>query len=259
MFAAGEWRAQWIFPHRGASFDAPENTLAAFKLAWRQGADAVEADFYLTADDRMICIHDRTTKRTTGVEKTVARCTTDELRALEAGSWKGPEWRGERLPTFAEVLQTIPDDKGFVVELKVGPEIVPALKRELADVGASLKKRLVVISFHADTIAECKRQFPDIRAHWLTGFKRDEPSGRWAPDAETVARTVADCQADGVGMNGKREVVDADFIRRLRAGGVDEFHVWTIDSPSDAEFFQQLGAAAITTNRPALIREHLEP
>lgn len=77
--------AQSIVAHRGASFDAPENTLAAFNLAWEQGADAIEGDFYLTADQQIACIHDKTTKRTAGVELKVADSTLDQLRELEYG------------------------------------------------------------------------------------------------------------------------------------------------------------------------------
>jgi len=249
--------AQMIVAHRGASHDAPENTLAAFRLAWQQDADGIEGDFYLTADNQIVCIHDRTTKRTTGVDKSVAQCTMEELRQLEAGSWKGQRWRGEKLPSFAEVLATVPDDKTFVIELKVGPEIVGPLAEQIASLSKAEQDRFLIISFNADTIAECKRRFPEVRAHWLTGFKQDEATGKWTPTAESIAATVAACQADGVGMNGKRQVIDAAYLDRLRRGGVDEFHVWTIDVPADARYFQKLGAVGITTNRPGWIREHL--
>lgn len=249
--------AQMIVAHRGASHDAPENTLAAFQLAWRQNADGIEGDFYLTADNQIVCIHDRTTKRTTGVDKKVDRCTLKELRELEAGSWKGETYRGEKLPTFSEVLASVPPGKHFVIELKVGPEIVEPLAKELQSVSKADRDRFLIISFHEDTVAECKRRFPDIRAHWLTGFKKNETTGNWSPDAESIAQTVARCHADGVGMNGKRDVIDEAFINRLRVSGVKEFHVWTIDDPRDARFFQKLGAVGITTNRPGWIREQL--
>jgi glycerophosphoryl diester phosphodiesterase len=246
-----------IVAHRGASYDAPENTLAAFRLAWQQNADGIEGDFYLTADNQIVCIHDRTTKRTTGVDQAVDQCTLDELQQLEAGSWKGERWRGETLPSFAEVLAVVPNDKTFVIELKVGPEIVGPLAEQLSSLSKAERDRFLIISFQSDTIAECKRRFPDVRAHWLTGFKRDEATDEWTPAAASVAATVAACQADGVGMNGKREVIDAAFLSELRRGGVDEFHVWTIDDPADARYFQQLGAIGITTNRPGWIRERL--
>ena len=78
-----------IVAHRGASFDAPENTLAAFRLAWQQGADAIEGDFYLSKDNQIVCIHDADTKRTAVVSRQVAESTLAELRELDVGrsSW----------------------------------------------------------------------------------------------------------------------------------------------------------------------------
>lgn len=251
--------SQMITAHRGASHDAPENTLAAFELAWQQGADAVEADFYLTADNQIVCIHDADTRRTTGVKRVVAQTTLDELRRLDAGSWKGQAFAGQRLPTLAEALATMPKGKGkqFFIELKVGPEIVPVLAAELQRLETD-PASLTVIAFNAETVAACKQQLPAIKVHWLTSFKRRNGIGPWAPTAKQIAATVERSGADGVGMQGERAVVDADFIAQLTEAGVPEFHVWTIDSPADAAYFAQLGAIGITTNRPAFIRESLD-
>lgn len=97
-----------IIGHRGASHDAPENTLAAFKLGWEQGADAVELDIWLTKDGKIVCLHDADTKRTTGVLKKAADSTLAELRTLDAGTWKDAKWRGEKIPTLTEALAAIP-------------------------------------------------------------------------------------------------------------------------------------------------------
>lgn len=256
LLLGGRAPGQLITAHRGASHDAPENTLAAFRLAWEQAADAVEGDFRLTVDGRIVCVHDGDTKRVAGVNHVVAKTPLAELRALEVGGWKGAEFAGERLPTFAEVLAAIPSGKRFFVELKTGPEIVPHLQEELAawrgDAAA-----LTVIAFDADTIAACKRALPTVRAHWLTGFKQDKATGIWHPSAERIAATVKVCGADGVGMQAQRRVIDRGFVARLAAEGVGEFHVWTVDSPDDARAFRALGAMGITTNRPELIRTAL--
>lgn len=253
---AGTGSAQMITAHRGASHDAPENTLAAFKLAWEQAADAVEGDFYLTADRQIVCIHDTDTLRTTGVKKIVAQSTLEELRQLDAGTWKDKAFAGERIPTFAEVLAAIPKGKRFVIELKVGPEIVPVLVEELQRAKPD-PASLQIIAFNAETVAACKQQLPEINVHWLTSFKQPKGGGPWAPTAETIIETVRRSGADGVGMQGQRKVIDREFIQSLRAGGVNEFHVWTIDSIADARFFRDLGPTGITTNRPAFIREGL--
>jgi glycerophosphoryl diester phosphodiesterase len=247
---------QMITGHRGASHDAPENTLAAFQLAWQQGADAVEGDFYLTADRQIVCIHDADTLRTTGIKKVVAQTTLADLRKLDAGSWKGEDFSGEQIPTFAEVLAIIPKGKRFVVELKIGPEIVPVLAEELNRFKPD-PASLQIIAFNADTIAACKQQLPEIEAHWLTSFKQKNGIGRWVPNASEIAQTIAQTGADGVGMKGERKVIDSQFISVLKAQGVADFHVWTIDSIDDARYFRDLGAIGITTNRPEKIRQGL--
>ncbi len=247
---------QMITGHRGASHDAPENTLAAFELAWQQGADAVEGDFYLTSDRQIVCIHDADTLRTTGIKKVVAQTTLEELHKLDAGSWKSAAFGGERIPTFAEVLKCIPQGKRFVIELKTGPEIVPVLAEQLERFKPD-PASLQIIAFNADTVAACKQRFPEIEVHWLTSFKRKNGIGRWQPTAPQIAQTVNRTGADGVGIKGEREVIDEAFIRDLKARGVKDFHVWTIDSVADACFFRDLGAVGITTNRPQWIRQGL--
>ena len=257
LLLAGPAAGQMITAHRGASHDAPENTLAAFRLAWEQGADAIEGDFRLSGDGRIVCVHDADTKRVAGVNHVVATTPLAELRTLDAGRWKDERFAGERLPTFAEVLATVPHGKRFFIELKTGPEIVPPLVEDLAAWRGD-PALLTIIAFDADTVAACKRALPAIRAHLLMSFKQDEATGHWRPTAERIAATAQACGADGVGLQGQRQVLNRGFLDRLTAGGVGEFHVWTIDAPDDARAYRDLGAMGITTNRPTVIREALE-
>src|SRR4051794_3938882 len=97
-----------VIAHRGASHDAPENTLAAIKLAWQQEADAAEFDLHLSRDGKLVVIHDADTRRVAGVDKRVAEQTLAELRRLDVGAWKGPRFAGERIATLEEVLATVP-------------------------------------------------------------------------------------------------------------------------------------------------------
>lgn len=96
-----------IIGHRGASRDAPENTLASFRLAWSHRADGIEADFRLAADGTIVCMHDATTGRTTGENLEIAAATAEELRCLDAGTWKGSAWSGAVVPTLDEVLLSL--------------------------------------------------------------------------------------------------------------------------------------------------------
>lgn len=250
MLLVSTSQAQMIVAHRGASHDAPENTVAAFELAWDQKCDGIEGDFYLTADGHIVCIHDKDTKRTTGQNLVVERTKLDQLRSLDAGAWKNKKWAGEQIPTFEEVLATVPTGGLFVIELKSKSAIAPVLAAELSRLDTS-KIRMLIISFDANTIRACKELVPDVPAHWLTSFARSKTDASFKPTAEKVAETVRQCGADGVGMKGITEVIDADFVAKLKACGCDEYHVWTIDSKDDARYFHGLGVFGITTNKPA--------
>lgn len=252
-----EASGQIIVAHRGASYDAPENTIAAFQLAWKQGADGVEGDFHLTSDGHIVCIHDADTERVSGVKRVVAKTSLKMLREMEVGSWKGPQWEGEPIPTFAEVLAAIPEGKQFFIELKTGPQIVEPLAKQLSDYKGD-RSKLTIISFYADTITRCNERLPDVKAHWLTSFKRQEGNGDWRPLPQQIAETIRTNGAEGVGMQGRRELLEPSFFAQLREAGVSEFHIWTIDDPQDAQFFKTQGTIGITTNRPAFIRESLE-
>ena len=255
--AVAQADAQNIVAHRGASYDAPENTVASMKLAFEQGADGVEADFYLTSDGQIICCHDKDTKRTAGVKHVIVETPLAELRKLDVGSWKNEKYRGEMMPTFAEIAETIPPGKKFIIELKVGPEIVAPLKEALAKTELE-DEQILIICFNEKTVAECKRLLPDLKCHWLTGYKQDEKSGEWKPSLGEVAATLERSHADGLGTQGEMKHVDAEFLEDLCDEGHCEFHVWTIDDPKVARYYQKLKPWGITTNRPGFIREQLK-
>src|SRR4051794_28328490 len=134
-----------IIAHRGYSQKAPENTVSSFKLAWENKADACELDLYLTKDGKVVIIHDKDTKRTTGVQKDVATSTLDELRTLDAGSWKGAQFAGEKLPTLEEAIATMPlGKKRFFLEIKCGPEVVPAMTKILEPMRARADQVVII-------------------------------------------------------------------------------------------------------------------
>lgn len=247
--------AQLIVAHRGASHDAPENTVAAFKLAWEQNADAVEGDFSLTRDGQIACIHDKTAKRTGGKDIGVADATLAELRKLEYGSWKDAKYQGEPLPTLADALKTVPAGKKILIEIKCGSEIVPALKAALKK--SPLKpEQTVVIAFDEDVIAAVKREIPQIKAFWLTSFKQDAKTGKWTPSIDSILGTLKKTKADGLDCKAEPKVVNKAFVKKIRAAGM-ELHCWTVNEPDLARKFQKLGFDSITTDRPAFLREAL--
>ena len=116
--------------HRGASYLAPENTLASIHLAWELGADAAECDVMLSSDQKVVLFHDKNTKKLTGENHIISETPWNVLSKLDVKLRETNlrEYEGERIPLLAEVLHTIPADRMLVIEIKTGPEILPFLK-----------------------------------------------------------------------------------------------------------------------------------
>ena len=251
-------QAQLIVAHRGASYDAPENTLAAFRLAWEQGADAIEGDFYLSKDGHIVCLHDKTTKRVAPgqPEINVAESTLSELRTLDVGSWKNERFATERIPTLSQVLETVPPGKMVFVELKCGPEIVPVLKRELE--ASELKpEQIVIICFSEAVITQSRMMMPQYKANWLTCYRRRPPESDWQPGLADVLRTLQRSGATGLGTNANLSVINQSFVNAVLSSG-QEFHVWTVNDAGMAASLKSLGVQSITTDRPAFLRKAIE-
>lgn len=246
-----------VFGHRGASADAPENTLTAFREAFLQGADGVEGDFHLTADSQVVCIHDYDTKRTGGAALVVSDSTLADLRVLEYGAWKGQSFLGEPIPVLDDLITIIPADAWLVIELKTGPEIVTPLVTALQQNPSTQLNRILVIAFDEHVIAEFKRLMPDVLAHWLTDYQWNSQSGNWTPDLDTIVSTVRRCGADGLGSENRTDIVTVEFVEQLRSAGIEQLHIWTVDSPQEACYYRDLRIFGVTSNCPNRIREAL--
>lgn len=109
-----------IVAHRGASLDAPENTIPAFKLAWEQGADAIEGDYFLTKDGHIVCIHDDNTKRVSDVNLIIRNSTLAELRTLDVGIHSGAAFKGAAIPIIDEVFRRFLVRVSFTLRSSVG-------------------------------------------------------------------------------------------------------------------------------------------
>jgi glycerophosphoryl diester phosphodiesterase len=117
-------------------------------------------------------------------------------------------------------------------------------------------EQIVIITFHEDAVAECKKQLPHLKALWLCGYKKQK-DGRYMPTVEEVAATLKRIGADGLDTEALPKHVDEAFLKRLRQLGCREFSVWTVDDPQVALFYKRLGAWSITTNRPGWLREKM--
>ena len=237
--------------HRGASYDAPENTLAAFTLAWEQNADGIEGDFYLSSDGHVVCIHDSTTARTGDTNLTVTTSTLAELKTVDVGSFKGSEWADERIPTLEEVIATIPAGKYIQIEIKVGVAIVEPIA-QILEASSLSDDQIIIICFNQAVVTAAKARLPDCRVLWLASVSDTSPT---AAQILTVLQTTG---ADGVGTSANATVIDADYVSTVQANGTYEFNVWTVNSGSLAEQFAATGLDAISTDRPDYIRAYLQ-
>lgn len=240
-----------VVAHRGASRDAPENTLAAFKLAWEQGADAIEGDFLLTKDNKIVCIHDKSTERLADRKLIVKESTLSQLRELDVGLGKGGKFKGTKIPTITEVFATIPAGKKIFIEIKCGKEIIPPLLQAIKK--SDLKdEQVTMICFNAEVVRLLKIKAPQHKAYWLSNFKRDK-EGHWVPSLETVLKTLSSTKADGLDSH---HGIPNDTIKRIKKDGY-EWHVWTVNDLNIAKRLKALGVESVTTDIPGYMKKFL--
>ena len=240
-----------IVAHRGASHDAPENTLPAFRLAWEQGADAIEGDFLLTKDNRIVCIHDKSTERLAGRKLIVKDSTLAQLQELDVGMKKDEKFKGAKIPTIAQVFATIPAGKKIFIEIKCGKEIIPPL---LAAIRASGLKdeQVTMICFQAEVVRTFKTKAPRHKVYWLTNFKRND-AGEWTPSLDTVLQTLKSTKADGLDCH---HGIPAQAAKLIQEEGF-EWHVWTVNDLKAAKRLKELGVQSITTDVPGTLVKSL--
>ncbi len=206
-----------IIAHRGASGDAPENTLAAFDLAWEQGADAIECDLRLTADGQIVALHDATLDRTTNL---TGRLRDYRLEELRHGATS--------IPTLDEILATIPTGRFAVLELKDGLDLVERLPDRLA------QQPVTFIAFDHAVITATKARFPTRPALWLLD--------------KLPANLPAQIQhLDGIDLRYRPQLTQSKFENQK-----SKIHyVYTVNEPEQIAHCRTLGFDAITTDFPA--------
>jgi glycerophosphoryl diester phosphodiesterase len=232
-----------IIAHRGASFIAPENTVSSAKLAWELGTDAVEADIYLSKDNRIMVSHDPNTRRITGKSYTIRETLSDTLRTLDAGAYKNEKYKGEKIPFLEEIIATVPEGKKLVIEIKCGSEVLPLLRYTIDQHGAN--RNFNFISFDFQTISDAKKTFPDNSCYWLCSdtliYKKN-------------IDLIPKAGLEGVSLN--YNIINGKTVTMAEAFGLELFS-WTVDNPEEAKRLISLGVKGITTNRPGWMQEQL--
>ena len=228
-----------VIAHRGFSKVAPENTLAAFRAALEAGADALEFDVRLTRDGVPVIMHDKTVDRTTNGRGRVGDLTFAQLRKLDAGSHKGPQFKGERVPSLDELLALARGKTLLLCELKSPDRRVPRLvhaalaKHEMAD-------RTLVISFHPASLLAMKR------------LRADQPIGLLAYPYDPPGRRALAAKADAVlGFFGS---LDRGAIRGAHKAGL-EVLTWTVNDRAEMASMVAQGVDGLITDDVATARE----
>ena len=243
-----------VIAHRGASSEAPENTLPSFLRAIEQGADAIEFDVHVTADDVPVVMHDATVNRTTSGEGAIAAMSWRKLRELDAGARFTPDAgktypyrdRGVRVPSVEEFLAAVPPGLPLVVEVKAFQAQWP-LRRVLERFNAA--PRSIIASFEAESLGAfsdppfargaSRRDVMQLMARTLCGLGPRRAPYRAIFPPNRYNRTTAH-----IGI----------IVRGARRLGIP-VHVWTVDDPREARRLWGLGVNGITSNAPRLILE----
>ncbi len=228
-----------LFAHRGVSSAAPENTRAAFALARELGIPGVELDVHLCASGELVVTHDHSTKRVTGTELEIESTPWERLRDLDAGSWKGPEYMGERFPLLADLLEEFGTDLYWDIEIKSRDAADRGLESALAKLLDSprLAGRIVVSSFNPFAVRRFKALSPAIptaiiwcRSTDLKWYLR-HGEGRWIAGTDFLKP-------------------DKALVKAPPLPGGRERAAWTVDDPAEARRLLSLGCSGIISNRP---------
>ncbi|MFJ9709720.1 glycerophosphodiester phosphodiesterase [Streptomyces sp. NPDC101234] len=273
MTHAPQHRIQ-VVAHRGASEEAPEHTLAAYKKAIEDGADALECDVRLTADGHLVCVHDRRVNRTSNGRGAVSALELADLAALDFGSWKKgagrrgrdeePDWefrpedRADTSVLTLERLLELVADAGRRVELaietkhptrwagQVEERLLLLLKRFGLDAPATAADSPVrVMSFSARSLARVRAASPTLPTVYLLQFLSPRLRDGRLPAGVRIAGPSIRIVRNHPG-----------YVERLQRNG-HQVHVWTVNEPEDVDLCLDLGIDAIITNRPGAVLRRL--
>lgn len=230
-------QAPLIIAHRGASAEAPENTISAFALAAEQGADGVELDVQLSADGVPFVIHDKDVARTTNGQGQVSRLTREQLGALDAGD-------GRSVPTLDQVFELFGPSLLYNVELKTGLLADKNLAAAVAEriEGHQLEERVLVSSFSLSAVRQARRLLSPRTPVALIRMDK------WMRLGHSFVASKAD--------HPHYSLVDEQFMTWANQNGL-MVNVWTVDDPAEAQRLTRLGVQGIITNKPEFIRSNL--
>jgi glycerophosphoryl diester phosphodiesterase len=238
-----------VIGHRGIASRAPENTLASYRQAIELGIAVVECDVHLTADGVPVAIHDDDLLRTTGVAGKIADFTRAEIEELDAGSWKGPEFANERIPTLEQLLELTRDRAVLVVELK-DPNAVQAVVDAMRKCGVK-SDGVVIFAWDVETLDRVRALEPELSTTLLV--KRPPVDAAQRERLFSLARSH---EIPRLGVENRD--LDRALFRRAHDAGL-EVWVWTVNQPEEMRRLAEWGADGIISDYPDVAQRAVNP
>lgn len=236
--------------HRGASGHAPENTMAAFEKAFEMKADYIEIDVQMTKDGELIAIHDTTVNRTTNGTGSVGDYTLEEIQQLDAGSWFGQEFVGERIPTFEEIIDTYRGKIGLLIELK-SPELYPGVEEKVAEalmernMHKPNNEKIIIQSFNHESVQQSKALLQNLPHGVLA-------STSWANVTDEQLAQFA-TYADY--FNPNMNIVTDELVDRVHIAGM-KMYPYTVRTQEQADNLFERNVDGIITDFPEFVYRH---
>ena len=237
-----------IISHRGFSADAPENTLVSFSKSVVQGVQACEFDVRRTKDGFIVLMHDPTVTRTTNGKGKVADMTFAEIRSLDAGSWKAPEYTGQTVPLIDEVLDLL-DASGQTAVIDIKD---PAVVDEVVKLAAkkSMTDRIVILSASRNILDRVASLDRNIKRAWLCS---DFPVSAITPAKQARWLTDTAIKYDVQIVNVNYMLLSPRIIKHLHKRNIKVW-TWTVNHPEIIKHLLNWGVDAITTDNPAMFK-----
>ncbi|HHW36698.1 MAG TPA: glycerophosphodiester phosphodiesterase [Bacillales bacterium] len=237
-----------IIAHRGASGEAPENTLAAFRLGLEQGCEAVELDIHLTKDGQLAVIHDENIKRTTNGEGLIGEMTTAEFKKYDAGSWFSNKYKGERIPLLEEVFELVPKEILINIEIKNIPSFYKGIEEKLLNhlVRHNRVDNVIVSSFDHQCLYRLKKLNRNVKI----GLLYFENVVNYVEFAKLFGFPVESLHPDQRGLR-------AENVRKAIENGL-KVYTWTCNSEESMKKVIDYGVSGIITNYPARLKSLIE-